>query len=132
MKLADHLVDIQKLGMVYLVAKIAGVAHETVTSLKLVEKGLAKEDLAIAVLIDFPFQIIGSWLAGRWSRGNKPLRPWLIAFWFRVLFVFIGMAMVATFPGKPLPWTWFIFFILVIITSGFAGYESVYTSGPLN
>lgn len=108
--------------MVHFVAKIAYHAHESVTSLKLVEKGLAKEDLAMAVLIDFPFQIIGGWLAGQWSRGNKPLRPWLIAFWFRVGFAFVGMAMVATFPGVPLGFGWFVLFIAVTVMNGFAGY----------
>jgi MFS transporter, PAT family, solute carrier family 33 (acetyl-CoA transportor), member 1 len=114
--------DIQKIFAVHFVAKIAYQAHEIVTSLKLVEKGLAKEDLAVAVLIDFPIQIVGGWLAGTWSRGEKPLRPWLNAYWARVFFAFVGMAMVATFPGTPLSWSWFMFFIAVIVTSSFAGY----------
>ncbi|KAG8873460.1 hypothetical protein FS842_008583 [Serendipita sp. 407] len=112
---------VQKLFLMHLVAKIAYLGHESVTSLKLVEKGLAKEDLAVAVLIDFPFQIIAGWLAGRWSRGDKPLRPWLMAFWVRVAFVFVGMAMVATFPGNPLGWGWFLLYIVVTVTNGFAG-----------
>ncbi|KAJ7823585.1 hypothetical protein B0H14DRAFT_2826098 [Mycena olivaceomarginata] len=44
----------------------------------------AGRDLAIAVLIDFPFQIAGGWLAANWSRGDHPLRPWLVAFWAAV------------------------------------------------
>jgi len=116
----DTFLDIQKIFMVHFVAKIAYQAHETVTSLKLVEKGLAKEDLAVAVLIDFPVQIVGGWLAGTWSRGDKPLRPWLNAYWARVFFAFVGMAMVATFPGTPLPWTWFVLFVVVVVTGSFA------------
>ncbi|KAG8820624.1 hypothetical protein FRC17_010103 [Serendipita sp. 399] len=112
---------IQRIFAMHLVAKIAYLGHESVTSLKLVEKGLSKEDLAVAVLIDFPFQIIAGWFAGKWSRGDKALRPWLIAFWFRVAFVFVGMAMVATFPGNPLGWTWFLLYIVVTVTNGFAG-----------
>ncbi|CAG8583490.1 13372_t:CDS:10, partial [Acaulospora colombiana] len=86
--------NIQKIFLVHFVAKIGYMGHEVVTSLKLVEKGLPKEDLAVAVLVDFPFQIIAGWLAGKWSRGEKPLRPWLTAYWFRIMFAFIGMAMI--------------------------------------
>ena len=61
--------------MVHLVSKLGTAANDAATSLKLLEKGLSKEDLALAVLIDFPFQIIFGWLAAKWSRGDKPLRP---------------------------------------------------------
>lgn len=105
----------------HLFAKIAYQAHDSVTSLKLVEKGLRKEDLAVAVLIDFPFQIIGGWLAGRWSTGDKALRPWLIAYWFRIGFAILGMALVAGFPGSPLPWSWFLLIIVFTVTGSFAG-----------
>lgn len=57
-----QLKHVQKIFAVHFVAKIAYQAHETVTSLKLVEKGLAKEDLAVAVLIDFPFQIVAGYV----------------------------------------------------------------------
>lgn len=43
------------------------MANDSVTSLKLLEKGLLKEDMAVAVLIDFPFQIIGGWCVLSWS-----------------------------------------------------------------
>ncbi|KAJ7758841.1 hypothetical protein DFH07DRAFT_772418 [Mycena maculata] len=42
--------------------KIGFAANDAATSLKMVEKGLLREDLAVAVLINFPFQIIGGWL----------------------------------------------------------------------
>ncbi|KIM33814.1 hypothetical protein M408DRAFT_325408 [Serendipita vermifera MAFF 305830] len=115
------LTHIQKIFLVHFVAKIAYQAHENVTSLKLVDKGLGKEDLAVAVLIDFPIQIIAGWYAGTWSRGEKPLRPWLNAYWARVFFAIVGMVMVYTFPGKPLSYGWFAIFILVTVTSSFAG-----------
>jgi hypothetical protein len=71
----DGLIDVQSFLLVHLFTKLGSAANEAVTSLKLLEKGLSKEDLALAVLIDFPFQIIFGWLAARWSSGNKPLRP---------------------------------------------------------
>lgn len=61
--------------LVHLVTKFGTAANDAATSLKLLEKGLRKEDLALAVLIDFPFQILFGYLAARWSKGEKPLQP---------------------------------------------------------
>ncbi|KAJ3202315.1 hypothetical protein HDU67_000642 [Dinochytrium kinnereticum] len=62
---------------VMLIAKIGFIANESVTGLKLLEKGFHKEDLALAVLIDFPFQILFGYYAAKWSSGPKPLQPQL-------------------------------------------------------
>jgi hypothetical protein len=67
--------DVQSFLLVHLFTKLGTAANDAATSLKLLEKGLSKEDLALAVLVDFPFQIIFGWLAARWSSGDKPLRP---------------------------------------------------------
>jgi PAT family acetyl-CoA transporter-like MFS transporter 1 len=61
--------------VVLLTAKIGFIANDAVTALKLLEKGFSKEDLALAVLIDFPFQIIFGYYAVRWSNGARPLKP---------------------------------------------------------
>ncbi|KAJ7726339.1 hypothetical protein DFH07DRAFT_1001752 [Mycena maculata] len=50
------------LGLALGFGKIGFAANDAATSLKMVEKGLLREDLAVAVLINFPFQIIGGWL----------------------------------------------------------------------
>lgn len=67
--------DVQAFALVHLVSKLGTATNDAVTSLKLLEKGLSKEDLALAVLIDFPFQLIFGWIAARWSTGDRPLRP---------------------------------------------------------
>lgn len=67
--------DVQTFIVVHLVTKLGTAANDAATSLKLLEKGLKKEDLALAVLIDFPFQILFGYLAAKWSAGDKPLRP---------------------------------------------------------
>ena len=57
--------------------------------------------MAVAVLLDFPAQMVAGWLAAKWARpthsgpgggGDKVLRPWLWAFWAR-----LGMAAIAAF-----------------------------------
>ncbi|KAG9098318.1 hypothetical protein FRC06_006539, partial [Ceratobasidium sp. 370] len=99
---------VQSICIIHLVSKIGFQANDAVTSLKLVEKGLSKEDLALAVLIDFPLQIVGGWYAAKWSRGARPLRPWLWAFWVRLGFAVVAMGVVWGFPSvKPVPTSYF-------------------------
>lgn len=122
MNICSHLPspDVQTVLLVHLSAKIGFAANEAVTSLKFVEKGLGKEDLAVAVLIDFPFQIVGGWLAARWSRGDKPLRPWLWAFWPRLGFAIVSTLIVYWFPTPPISNGFFIFLILHTVLQSFS------------
>jgi hypothetical protein len=48
-----------------LVAKMGFVVSDAVGSLKLLEKGFKREDLALTVLWDFPSQILFGYLAGK-------------------------------------------------------------------
>lgn len=70
-----HIADVQTFIIIHLVTKFGTAANDAATSLKLLEKGLKKEDLALAVLIDFPFQILFGFLAAHWSQGTTPLTP---------------------------------------------------------
>jgi MFS transporter, PAT family, solute carrier family 33 (acetyl-CoA transportor), member 1 len=112
--------DIQVLLAVHFVAKIGFQANDAVTSLKMVEKGLGREDLAISVLIDFPFQMIGGWLAARWSTPQRPLRPWLWAYAPRLLFALIATLIVYYFPTPPISSTFFFFLVVHTVLQSFA------------
>ena len=113
--------DVQTLLAIHLLAKIGWQASDAVTQLKMVEKGLGREDLAITVLIDFPFEIIGGWLAGKWSRGDKPLRAWIYAFWPRLGLTFLATMMVYWFPKPPISAGFFVCLVLLTIAQSFAG-----------
>jgi len=100
--------DIRSFLLVLLTCKIGFLVNDSVTGLKLLEKGLSKEDLAVAVLLDFPAQMIVGWLVAKWSRpspGKHPLtgtgdilRPWIMAFWARLGMAVIATAVVYFFP----------------------------------
>jgi PAT family acetyl-CoA transporter-like MFS transporter 1 len=100
--------DIQSFLLVLLTCKIGFLVNDSVTGLKLLEKGLSKEDLAVAVLLDFPAQMIVGWLVAKWSRpspGKHPLtgtgdilRPWVMAFWARLGMAVVGAGVVYMFP----------------------------------
>jgi len=112
--------DVQTLVMVHLVAKIGFAANDAATSLKLIEKGLKREDLALIVLIDFPFQIMGGWLAAKWSRGETPLRPWIYTFFPRLVLALIATLIVYWFPKPPISTGFFLFLIIHTVVSSFA------------
>ncbi|KAF7798584.1 hypothetical protein EIP86_009806 [Pleurotus ostreatoroseus] len=112
---------VQTLCIMHLFAKIGWAANDAVTQLKMVEKGLGREDLAVAVLIDFPFQMFAGWVAGRWSRGDKPLRPWMLAFWPRLVLCLIATLTIYWFPAAPISTGFFVYLIIMTVMSSFAG-----------
>ncbi|KAH8101372.1 MFS general substrate transporter [Cristinia sonorae] len=112
---------VQTLCLLHLFAKIGWAATDAASQLKMVEKGLGREDLAVAVLIDFPFQILGGYVAGRWSRGENPLRPWMYAFWPRLLLALVSTLFVFWFPKPPIHLGFFILLIVQTVLSSFAG-----------
>ncbi|GAA6013083.1 hypothetical protein JCM10207_006166 [Rhodosporidiobolus poonsookiae] len=112
---------VQTFILVHLVTKLGTAANDAATSLKLLEKGLKKEDLALAVLIDFPFQILFGYLAARWSKGDKPLKPWLIAMWTRLAWAIISMLLISNFPqGKDIGTWYFILVVACTVGSSFS------------
>jgi hypothetical protein len=71
-----NLPHVRTLLSLHLISKFGNAANEGVTSLKFIEKGIKKEDLALAVLLDFPVQIVAGYAVGRWSRGmGSALKP---------------------------------------------------------
>ncbi|QPG75312.1 hypothetical protein FOA43_002664 [Brettanomyces nanus] len=84
--------------LLLLVCKIAFQANEGATDLKLLDKGFAREDLAITVLIDFPFELIFGYYVARWSSGSRPLQPWLFGYLGRIVAAIFGQVLVWYFP----------------------------------
>ena len=112
--------DVQILLCVHLLAKVGWQASDAATQLKMVEKGLGREDLAITVLIDFPFEIVGGWLAGKWARGDKPLRAWIYAFWPRLILTLVSTLVVYYFPAPPISTSFFVGLVVLTIFQSFA------------
>jgi hypothetical protein len=84
--------------IILLVAKIGFICNEGVTALKLLEKGFSKEDLALAALLDFPFQIIFGYYAAKWSSGPKPLRP--VCIFSDIIAVFFSFPLLVTISTR--------------------------------
>ncbi|GHJ85998.1 hypothetical protein NliqN6_2400 [Naganishia liquefaciens] len=116
-----RLKNIQSFLILHLVSKI-GFQISDVTPLKLIEKGLPKEDLAFVNLLNVPFELAGGWLAARWSRGNRPLKTWQRAFWIRFFMAGIATALVWAYPSSGIiSYAYFSTIIAVTLLSSFAG-----------
>lgn len=105
---------------VLMVAKIGFQANEAVTALKMIEKGLNKEDLALTVLLDFPVQIVFGYYAAKWSSGKDPLRPWLLAYIVRLSFAVLAMPIVAGFPPGGMTNSYFALIVISTVSASCA------------
>lgn len=112
--------NVQTFIILHLISKIAFQANEGATNLKLLDKGFSREDLAITVLIDFPFEIIFGYYAAQWSNSARPLKPWLYGYLGRIFAAALGQILVWSFPksGK-VGSTYFLFVIVQHLLSSF-------------
>lgn len=117
-----RLPNVQTFVVILLFAKLGFQVNEAATNLKLLEKGLSKEDLSITVLIDFPFEMIFGYYSGRWSSGKSPLRPWLFGFAGRLFAAICAHIILLYFPnleGREVPFRLFIIIILQHLLNSF-------------
>ena len=103
--------NIQTIVLVHLIAKIGFQANDGVTSLKLLEKGFSQEDLALTVLIDFPFEISLGYIAGRWSTKYPAMDVWSIAFVGRLVAALVAQGVVTVFPPQGTT-TWYLLTVI--------------------
>lgn len=113
--------NIQIFILIHLIAKIGFQANDAVTNLKLLDKGFSQEDLALTVLIDFPFEISLGYYAGKWSEQYKPITVWSLAFMGRLVAAVFAQVVVMAFPaGGTTGW----YLCLVIVEHVFSTFMS--------
>ncbi|KAK1144765.1 hypothetical protein N8T08_004776 [Aspergillus melleus] len=104
--------NIQTIILVHLIAKIGFQANDGVTSLKLLDKGFGQDNMALVVLIDFPFEICLGYYAGKWSTEYTPMRLWCWAFMGRLAAAVLAQATVMVFPsGTDIPF-WYLLAVI--------------------
>ena len=92
--------NIQTFIVVHLIAKIGFQANDAVTNLKLLDKGFSQEDLALTVLIDFPFEMGLGYYIGKWCQKYPPMHIWCWAFVGRLVAAVFAQFTVAMFPAQ--------------------------------
>ncbi|KAI5282108.1 hypothetical protein KEM54_002972 [Ascosphaera aggregata] len=108
--------NIQTLIIVHLIAKIGFIANDAVTNLKLLDKKFGQENLALVVLIDFPFEITLGYYAGKWSTQYGPMKLWSWAFMGRIgaaLFAHLTIVIYPTTSDASSPPGWFVFIVIL-------------------
>ncbi|KAL8668366.1 MAG: hypothetical protein Q9168_006999 [Polycauliona sp. 1 TL-2023] len=103
--------NVQSIIIVHLIAKIGFQANDGVTNLKLIDKGFSQEDLALTVLIDFPFEISLGYYAGRWSTAYPAMHVWCWAFTGRLFAAVIAQGVVMLFPKDGVQ-TWYLLTVI--------------------
>ena len=97
--------------VIHLIAKLGFVTNDAVTNLKLLDKGFGHSNMALVVLIDFPFEISLGYYAGKWSTIYTPLRLWCWAFVARLVAAIFAQITVFVYPSNPVP----VWYILVVM-----------------
>ena len=103
--------NIQAIIVIHLIAKIGFQANDGVTNLKLLDKGFSQEDLALTVLIDFPFELGLGYYAGKWSSTYPPMQLWSWAFVGRLVAAAFAQFTVSIFPTGGTT-TWYLLTVI--------------------
>ncbi|KAK4229053.1 acetyl-coenzyme A transporter 1-domain-containing protein [Podospora fimiseda] len=104
--------NIQTIIIVHLIAKIGFQANDGVTSLKLLDKGFGTENMALTVLIDFPFEIGLGYYAGKWSQQFTPMRLWCWGFMGRLVAALVAQFTVTIFPSGGVT-SWYLLTVIL-------------------
>jgi MFS transporter, PAT family, solute carrier family 33 (acetyl-CoA transportor), member 1 len=104
--------NIQTIIIVHLLAKFGFQANDAVTSLKLLDKGFGQDNMALVVLIDFPFEISLGYYAGQWSTKYTPMKLWCWAFTGRLFAAIFSQAIVMIYPDVPDVPVWYILLVI--------------------
>ncbi len=91
--------SVQTFMLVHLVAKLGFQANDGATQLKLIDKGFGQDNMALAVLIDFPFEIGLGYYIGKWSSVYQPMTLWSLAFVGRLAAALVAQCVVWIYPS---------------------------------
>ena len=103
--------NIMTIMIIHLIAKLGFVTNDAVTNLKLLDKGFGQANLALVVLIDFPFEISLGYYAGKWSTEYTPLRLWCWAFVARLAAAIFAQITIMIYPSNPVP-AWYLLVVI--------------------
>ena len=90
--------NVQTIIIVHLISKLGFVTNDAVTNLKLLDKGFGQANLALVVLIDFPFELSLGYYAGKWSTEYTPLKLWCWAYAARLLAAVFAQVTIMIYP----------------------------------
>ncbi|KAI1617265.1 acetyl-CoA transporter [Exophiala viscosa] len=84
--------------IIHLIGKLGFVTNDAVTNLKLLDKGFGQANMALVVLIDFPFELGLGYYAGKWSTQYTPLKLWCWAYVARLVAAVFAQITIMIYP----------------------------------
>ncbi|KAF6003039.1 Major facilitator super domain-containing protein 3 [Cyanidiococcus yangmingshanensis] len=112
---------IQRLVLFLVLSKFPFSAHDHISSLQLVRRGFPRQQLAFMAVLQWPFDMIGAIVAGRYARSSRSLRDslWQLGFFLRLLLaIFTPMFIHLMFPygnGALPAWLFVLVFIISVL-----------------
>lgn len=110
--------NIRLIAFILLTAKIGFAACDGVTSLKLIERGVPKEKLAILAIPLVPLQIILPILVSKWSSSQRPMDLYIKVFPYRLCFNLVAAFFVYITPlvliGGDIPAYYYIMLLFIL------------------
>jgi len=104
---------VQSFVIIHLISKFGFQANDAVTNLKLLDKGFSQEDMALTVLIDFPFEIGLGYYVGKWCAYFPAMKLWQWAFIGRLIAACLAQVTVYIFPRDGTVKTWYLLVVIV-------------------
>lgn len=108
-----RLPSVRSFALILLTVKIGFAATDAMTGLELIERGVAKESLALLAIPLTPLQILLPFFISRYTTGQKPLNIYMVSYPFRLLLGLV-MAVFVYFtpnfqnPDKTFPWYFYV------------------------
>ncbi len=91
---------VQQLVVCLLLSKCGFSAFDSVVSLKLIDYGFPKEEIAAIAVIQAPVQLLGTVIVGRWAAQGAPEKPYLAGYALRFLISLTGPLLVYMFAAS--------------------------------
>eukprot|EP00871_Galdieria_phlegrea_P001239 jgi/Galph1/2115/GphlegSOOS_G782.1 len=106
-----QLSSLRSLIAVLLLGKVAFAVHDNVYSLKLLERGFRRQDLAFIAVFQLPFQLVGTIVISRWCTLKRPLFPYILGYKIRLFLIIPFILLIAVVDNFETP----VYFALVML-----------------
>lgn len=110
-----RLEPVRELSIVMLTCKVGLALFDAVTTLRLLEKGVRQQDVAVFALIDFPLQLVVALYASKYVAGATPLNLYRIGFVARAAVGLWGAFVVFLYPEHSAPTA--VWWLVLLVTS---------------
>ncbi|CAF0992405.1 unnamed protein product [Rotaria sordida] len=116
-----RLSSVRSIALILLTAKIGFAATDAMTGLELIERGVARDSLALLAIPLVPLQIILPFVISKYTTGTRPLNIYIKSYPFRLILGVIMAIFVYYTPifqnyNKTFPWYYYTLAIIIYVS----------------